>query len=82
MPDPAPTLFDAVRDFLGPLEAKYCRIIAEGSPEMPVTISLGNYVYETTLADIKKLDRAYAAAFDAKLKRAERKAKGGLFPNA
>lgn len=28
---PALTLFEAVRDFLGPLEAKYCRIIDEGS---------------------------------------------------
>jgi len=30
MSDRAPTLFEAVRDFLGPLEAKYCRIIEEG----------------------------------------------------
>jgi hypothetical protein len=82
MSDRAPTLFEAVRDFLGPLEAKYCRIIEEGDPDMPVTILLGNYEYKTTLADIKALDRAYAAAFDAKEKRAARKAKGGLFDHA
>lgn len=74
----AKPLFDAVRDFLGPLEAQYCRIIDEGSPDMPVTILLGNYKYETTLADIKALDRAYAAAFDARLKRNEKKSKGSL----
>lgn len=75
---PAPTLFEAVRNFLGPLEAEYCRIIEEGSPDMPVTIMLGNYEYNTTLADIKALDRAYAAAFDAKMKRSERKSRGTL----
>lgn len=79
---PAPTLFEAVQRFLGPLEAEYCRIIDEGSPDMPVTILLGNYEYKTTLADIKALDRAYAKAFDDKLKRSERKAKGGLFDHA
>lgn len=79
---PALTLFEAVQQFLGPLEAKYCRIIEEGSPDMPVTIMLGNYEYKTTLANIKALDRAYAKAFDDKQKRAERKAKGGLFDHA
>lgn len=64
--DKAPTLYEAIRDFLGPLEAQYCRIIDEGSPDMPVTIMLGNYEYKTTLADIQKLDRAYAAAFERK----------------
>ena len=79
---PALTLFEAVRNFLGPLEAHYARIIEEGSPDMPVTISLGNYEYKTTLADIKALDRAYAKAFDDKMKRADRKSKGGLFDHA
>lgn len=74
----APTLYEAVRDFLGPLEAEYCRIIDEGPEDMPVEISLGGYVYKTTLADIKKLDRAYAAAFEAKVKRDAKKAKGAL----
>jgi hypothetical protein len=75
---PALTLFEAVQRFLGPLAAQYCRIIEEGSPDMPVTIMLGGYEYKTTLADIKALDRAYAKAFDDKQKRACRKARGGL----
>lgn len=78
MSDKAPTLFDAVRNFLGPLEAEYCRILDEGSPDMPVTILLGNYEYKTTLADIKALDRAYAAAHDAKMARAAKKSVGTL----
>lgn len=77
-----PTLFEAVRNFLGPLEAQYCRIIEEGAPDMPVTILLGNYEYKTTLADIKALDRAYAKAFDDKQNRATRKVRGGLFDRA
>ena len=78
MSDKAPTLYDAVAGLLGPLAAEYARIIDEGGDDMPVTISLGNYKHKTTLATIKALDRAYAAAFDAKNARAARKARGTL----
>ena len=74
----APTLYDAIAGFLGPLAAEYARIIDEGSEDMPVTISLGGHVHETTLKVIKDLDLAHAAAFDAKCDRAARKAKGSL----
>ena len=74
----APTLYDAVAAFLGPLEADYARIIAEYPRDMPVTVSLGNYEHKTTLGVIKDMDRAYAAAFEVKLKRDERKSKGTL----
>ena len=78
MAEKAPTLYEAIQAFLGPLHADYCRIIDEGRPDMPVTISLGNYEHHTTLAVIKDLDRAYAAAFEAKLKRDEKKSRGTL----
>lgn len=77
----APTLYDAVSGFLGPLAAEYARIIDEGSPDMPVTISLGGYKHETTLAVIKAMDRAHSAAFDAKQDRAvKRHAKRAVGP--
>ena len=78
MSDKAPTLYDAIAGFLGPLSAEYGRIIDEGNPDMPVTVSLGGYKHETTLAAIKAMDRAYYAAFEAKLKRDERKSRGTL----
>ena len=80
MPDPdkAMTLYDAIARFLGPLSAEYARIIDEGSPDMPVTVSLGNYKHKTTLATIKAMDRAYAAAFETKQNRAAKKAVGSL----
>lgn len=78
MSDKAPTLFDAVSGLIGPLAAEYARIIDEGSPDMPVTISLGGYEHQTTLATIKALDDAHRAAFDAKCNRAAKKAKGTL----
>lgn len=78
MSKPAPTLFDAVQAFLGPLEAEYCRLIEEGPRDLAVTIYLGGYKHETTLGLIKDLDRAYAAAHEAKLKRNERKSRGTL----
>lgn len=65
----APTLYEAVQRFLGPLEAEYAQIIDEGSPDMPVTISLGNYKHQTTLATIKALEEAYQHAFEVKLAR-------------
>lgn len=78
MSEKAPTMYDAIAGLLGPLSAEYARIIDEGNPDMPVTISLGGYKHTTTLAAIKALDRAYAAAFDAKCNRAAKKARGSL----
>jgi len=78
MSEKAPTLYDAIAGFLGPLAAEYGRIIDEGSDDMPVTISLGNYPHKTTLKTIKEMDRAYYAAFEAKCKRDAKKAKGTL----
>lgn len=72
------TLYDAIAGFLGPLSAEYARIIDEGHPDMPVTVSLGGYDHKTTLATIKAMDRAYAAAFDEKCNRAAKKARGSL----
>jgi len=72
------TLYEAIAGFLGPLSAEYARIIDEGHPDMTVTVSLGGYEHKTTLAAIKAMDRAYAAAFDAKCNRAARKARGSL----
>lgn len=74
----APTLYDAVAGFLGPLSAEYARIIDEGGPDMPVTIILGCHKHETTLAAIQEMDRAYAHAFEVKCKRAATRAKGTL----
>jgi hypothetical protein len=76
--DSRPTLFEAVRDLLGPIMAEGCRVIDEGSDDMPVTITFGPCEAELTLADLKKLDRAYQQALHEKEQRAERKAKGGL----
>lgn len=78
MSDKAPTLYDAIAGFLGPLAADYARIIDEGSPDMPVTVFLGGYKHQTTLAAIKAMDRAYAAAFEAKCARDAKKARGSL----
>lgn len=74
----APTLYSAVSDFLAPLMAEYARVIDEGADDMPVTISLGGLQYKTTLADLKKLDRAHQAAFEAKEKRDAKKSRGSL----
>jgi hypothetical protein len=74
----APTLYEATAGLLGPLSAEYGRIIDEGSGDMPVEISLGGYTHTTKLQVIKDLDRAHAAAFDAKCARSARKAKGSL----
>lgn len=74
----APTLYDAMAGFLGPLSADYARIIDEGSDDMPVTVSLGGYEHQTTLETIKRMDRAYAHAFEVKCKRDATKSKGSL----
>ena len=74
----APTLFDAVAGFVGPMLAEYARLIEEGEPDMPVVIHIGSYEYKTTLKDIQDLDRAHTAAFEAKQKRAARRARGTL----
>lgn len=73
-----PTLYDAIAGFLGPLSAEYGRLIAEGSDEMPVEIRLGGYVHKTTLAAIKRMDRAHFASFEDKNRRAEKRARGTL----
>lgn len=78
MSDKAPTLYNAIAGFLGPLSADYARIIDEGSDDMPVTVSLGGYHHKTTLKTIKEMDRAYAAAFEAKCARDAKKARGTL----
>jgi hypothetical protein len=72
------TLYEAVQAFMGPIVAEYGRIVEDGQPDMPVRIILGGYTVEMTLADLQRLDRAYAQAFDQKLKRDERKARGTL----
>lgn len=74
----APTMYDAIAGFLGPLAAEYARIIDEGSDDMPVEINLGGYKHKTSLRAIKNLDRAYAAAFEAKCARDAKKARGSL----
>lgn len=70
---------EALRRFLAPIMAKYCRIIDEGDPNMPVQIHFGGYVYETTLAEFKALDSAHKAAFERQVKASARKANRGLF---
>ena len=69
----AQSITDALAEFLGPIMAAYCRIIDEGSPDMPVTIWFGGYKFETTLEAFKKLDQAHQAAFDRNLKTASRR---------
>lgn len=78
MSEKAPTLYDAVSGLIGPFAAEYARIIDEGSPDMPVTISLGGYDHVTTLATIKALDDAHRAAFEAKCNRNAKKSRGTL----
>lgn len=78
MPKDAPTLYDAISGFLGPLVSEYGRIIDEGSDDMRVEVRLGGYVHTTTLAAIKAMDRAHHAAFETKLKRNERRSRGSL----
>lgn len=74
----APTLYDAIAGFLGPLSAEYGRILDEGSDDMPVEVRLGGYSHKTTLAALKRMDRAYYAAFEEKNRRAEKRARGTL----
>jgi hypothetical protein len=74
----APTLYDAVSNFLGPLVAEYARLIDEWPAETPVTIKMGGYEHETTLQVLKDLDRAHGAAFDAKIARDAKKSVGTL----
>jgi hypothetical protein len=75
-------LIDAVGAFLGPIMAEYCRLIDEGDPAMPLTISLGGYQHETTLGVLQEIDRAYLAARErndkATCTRRNRKAVGPL----
>ena len=73
-----PTLYEAVQAFMGQIAAKYGRIIDEGDDDMPVTVTLGGYAVNMKLLDLKRLDRAYAHAFDQKCKRDERKSRGTL----
>lgn len=77
----APTLYEAVQAFMGQISAEYGRIIEDGADDMPVFICLGRkdgYSVELKLSDLKRLDRAYAHAFEAKLARDAKKAKGTL----
>ena len=67
MKDRPPTLYEAIEGFLGPLMAEYARLIDEGNPDLPVIVKLGGYEHKTTLAVLKKLDRAHHAAFETKL---------------
>ena len=72
------TLYEAVQAFMGQIAAEYGRIVDEGNPEMPVTVSLGGYEVKMKLADIQRLDRAFMQAFDAKVKRDEKRSVGTL----
>lgn len=72
------TLFEAVRNFLGPIMAEAAMAVTDGPDDAPVTVEFGPYRIEMTLADLKKLDRAYAQAFEEKERMAERRAKGSL----
>ena len=75
---PPLSIYQAVERFLGPLMAEYARLIDEGSPDMDVIMHIGGYRYATKLADLKALDRAFHAAFDAKLARSAKRSNGTL----
>ena len=75
---PAPTLYAAVGGFLGPLLADCCRLVDECSDDAEVIVKVAGYSHKTTLKTIKDLDRAYAAAHEAKLKRDDKKRVGTL----
>jgi hypothetical protein len=80
------TLFEAIRSFLGPLHADYSRLIDDWAHDAPVQIVLGRakgettggYIHHTTMGALQDLDIAYAAAFDAKEKKAAKRAVGTL----
>ena len=71
----SPTLFEAVRNFLGPIAAEYARIIDEGDPEAEVTVKVYGYEAKVTLAELKALDKAYMTEFYRREKRDENKFK-------
>jgi len=60
-----PTLYDAVTTFLAPLMAEYGNVIEEGADSMPVTIKIGGYQCQMTLAALKKLNAAHEEFFEA-----------------
>ena len=72
------TLFDAVQEFMGQIHASAGRILDEGADDDAVTVTVCGYPVEMTLATLKRLDRAYMHAHEAKLARSERKHRGGL----
>jgi len=80
------TLFKASEALLGPLHAEYGRLLGELANDAPVQIILGRgkgettggYIFQTTMGALQDLDRAHQAAFDAKVTRDAKKAKGTL----
>lgn len=77
-PPRTPNLSDAVRSFLAPIMAEGCRVVDDGHPEMPVTVSFGPCTVEMKLADLKRLSDAFRDWVDANERRAEKRARGSL----
>ncbi len=73
------TLFEAVQEFMGQIHARAGRMLDEGADDAPVAVTVCGYAVEMKLATLKRLDRAYLQAHEAKLARSERKHRGGLF---
>ena len=71
----APTLFEAVQLFLGPIVAEYARIIDEGDPEAECIVQVYGYKATLKLADLKRLDEAYSAAVYQREAKIDRKFK-------
>lgn len=76
--DKAPTLMEAVEQFMGPLLAEYARLIEEGDPDAQLVLEIQGYRYFTKLRDLQTLDRAHSAAWDARQKRRANRAKATL----
>jgi hypothetical protein len=72
----APSMFEAIQQFLSPIMAEACRIVDEGNPESDCMVSFLGFNVKMKLRDIQALDRAYAAEFHRREKRDENKANG------
>lgn len=74
-----PTLYTAIGNLLAPLWADKGDVIHDLAPDTPVIIKFGEVVVHSTTVEVfQDLDRAHVAAFDAKVKRDERRSRGSL----
>lgn len=73
------TLYDAAQEFMGLIHAEAGRLLDERADDAEVIVTISGYSVKMELRTLKRMDRVYMHAHEAKCAKSERKHKAGLF---